>query len=214
MSTNGARKEKMTAMTPDVYEPYFSKVTDVCLKLFDIGETIDPFALLTRLMTLDGLPMHCPVHHFIMPATLLTTCLQRQGDGVATLRRNLEEAEKRARKVLPGFCGFYGACGAAVGVGIFFSVITDATPYSSDKSWSWANRATGQALMDIAALGGPRCCKRTCYRAFQSVLPQLNETLDIVIKPPTSIQCMQHQNNMECLRTACPYYPETEQATR
>ena len=47
--------------------------------------------------------------------------------------KKIEDARKRAVNVLGGFCGFYGACGAAVGTGIFISVITEANPLSRDE---------------------------------------------------------------------------------
>ncbi|MEL7622638.1 MAG: DUF5714 domain-containing protein [Clostridiales bacterium] len=196
----------MAVITPDMYEPYYDKVSEACLQAFSGDRTVEPFGLMTRLMSLEGLPMHCPVHHYIIPAALLAACRRLQGLDETVLRRDLQETEKRARHILPGFCGFYGSCGAAVGAGIFFSVITDTTPYSRGQTWGWANRATGQALIDIASLGGPRCCKRTCFRALQSVLPQIKETLGFDFPLPENIRCTQNANNSECLLSACPYY--------
>lgn len=198
----------MTVITPDMYEPYYDKVRKACLEDFSAAKMPEPFWLMTRLMALEGLPMHCPVHHYIIPAALLTACRRRQGQEKAVLQRDLHEAEKRARNILPGFCGFYGSCGAAVGAGIFFSIITDTTPYSKGQTWAWANRATGQSLLDIASLGGPRCCKRTCFRSMQSVLPQIKETLGYDFVLPEPIRCTQNVNNGQCLLSACPYYQE------
>ena len=72
---------------------------------------------------------------------------------------------RRARNVLPAFCGLYGACGAAVGCGIFMSVYTGTTPLSKD-TWSLCNYATAGALSEMAKLGGPRCCKRNTFAAL------------------------------------------------
>lgn len=199
----------MATLTPDVWEPYYGKVSAACLAEFEGAESCEPFALLKQLLHLEGLPMHCPVHHHILPAVLLTVVRKAQAHPVEVLERDLAEAEKRARNILPGFCGFYGACGAAVGLGVFFSVITDATPYSAGKPWAWANQATGKTLLDISEMGGPRCCKRTSYTALQSVLPLIAETINIQFTIPDEIVCDQDGDNHECLRKACPYYKDS-----
>lgn len=200
----------MTVQASDLWEPYYDQVTETCLVKYKQADEIDPLDLLTTLMHLEGLPMHCPVHHYIMPALFLTAVRKKQGHQVEVLERDLVETEKRARNILPGFCGFYGACGAAVGLGVFFSMITDATPYSPGNPWAWANKATGQALLDISEMGGPRCCKRTSYRAFQTGLSQIENNLGISFNVPQKIICTQHELNAECLRLACPYYPVEE----
>ena len=62
-------------------------------------------------MDLEGLPMHCPPHHFMVPAVLLTACALQEGKTREELEKLLTEADKRAKKVLGGFCGNYGNCG-------------------------------------------------------------------------------------------------------
>ncbi len=190
----------------NIWEPYYDQVTQICLLEFKQKSDIDLWSLFTKLIELDGLPMHCPVHHYILPAALLTTVRKKQGHEIEIIQRDLAEAEKRGRNVLSGFCGFYGSCGAAVGAGIFFSIITDATPHSAGQTWGWANQATGQALVNIAKFGGPRCCKRTSFISLQSVLPQIEDVLEINLRLPQEITCTYHKRNQECLKTNCPFY--------
>lgn len=196
-------------MDSSKWEPYFPMVTDICLEAAAGGRRPELLDLLTRMMDLNGLPMHCPVHHYMVPAALLTVCRGLRGYGVEILERDLATSLERARNVLPGFCGFYGTCGAAVGVGIFWSVITDSTPYSP-ASWPHLNRATGQALLEIAELGGPRCCKRTVFSAVKSTIPQIRELLGLEIALPAEIVCQYHKQNAECRKQGCPYYPTVE----
>ncbi|VUT25840.1 MAG: hypothetical protein MOIL_01256 [Candidatus Methanolliviera sp. GoM_oil] len=59
------------------------------------------------------------------------------------------------QKNLGGFCGYHGDCGAAVGTGIFISLITDATPLSKHE-WKLSNLMTAKSLLSIANHGGPR----------------------------------------------------------
>ena len=73
--------------------------------------------------------MHGPEHHFLIPAVLLSAFYNVSGEP-GEKEKKIKQARKRAENVLGGFCGFYGDCGAAVGTGIFVSVITGATPLS------------------------------------------------------------------------------------
>lgn len=59
----------------------------------------------------------------------------------------------RAQSIVGGSCGFHGACRAAIGVGIFVSLVTAATPTSGEE-WRLCNTATAEALTRIAARGG------------------------------------------------------------
>ena len=103
----------------------------------------DPVALATRLMRHPAVKMHGPEHHFLVPATLLTAwSIATGGADRAAL---LAEARRRSDTVVGGSCGFHGACGSGIGVGIFASLATGATPRSG-ASWGQANRATGRTL--------------------------------------------------------------------
>lgn len=189
--------------------PYFAAVTERCLASFKDEKSPEPYALLTQLFEIEGMPMHCPVHHYMIPALLLTLSRKEQGHDEEVLRRDLAEALKRGQNVLGGFCGYYGSCGAAVGLGIFWSIITDTSPLSV-KTWSYGNRATGQALIDMAEHGGPRCCKRTSFVALESALPQVNEVLKLNLTWPGKIVCTYYEQNRECLKERCLYYPPAE----
>lgn len=186
-------------------EPYYASTTKACLAALASGEAANAGALLQSLLAQPGLPMHCPVHHYIVPAALLSYAAAHSGASKAALRRRLASAEERSRNVLGGFCGFYGACGAAVGLGIFVSVHTGTTPLQAEH-WGLANRATGQALLAIAQHGGPRCCKRVSLATLESAAP----ILAALGLPPAHIQrpaCTWHEGNAECLKNNCPYYP-------
>jgi hypothetical protein len=122
----------------------------------------------------------------------------------ALKRKKLELARKRSSHVLGGFCGSHGTCGAAIGSGIFLSLILDSTPLK-EKEWKMSNMLTSKALHNIAMAGGPRCCKRDTYMAIQEaclfVATELNVTL-----PVSEPQCTFSNRNKECLQTNCLYY--------
>lgn len=188
------------------FDAYYPRITQTCKEAFLSGGAEDPIALATAVMELEGFPMHAPLHHYLVPAVLLTVCRKAQGHDCSVLERDLEVALERACGVPGGSCGFYGACGAGVGVGIFWSVITDCTPLS-DQVWGYSNGATGKALTEIAAVGGPRCCKRCTYLALESTLEQIRSVLELDVRAVRP-SCHFSDRNTECLGARCPYHPE------
>ena len=164
----------------------------------------DPVALATGLMRHPSLKLHGPEHHFLVPAALLAALCNARGDEAAKPRL-LAEARRRADAVPGGSCGFQGACGAGVGVGIFASMATGATPLARE-TWGLANGATAQALTVIGALGGPRCCKRTTWLALLSGIRFAREKLGVRLdgRGPA---CEWSGRNAECLDAACPFHP-------
>lgn len=189
------------------FDIYYEQITRVCLEQYRGREPIRLLVLVQELMALDGFPIHAPVHHYLVPAVLLTVCRRAQHHPIEVLERDLTLALERSQNVPGGACGFYGACGACVGVGIFWSVITDTTPLSS-QSWAYGNRATGEALLAVAEVGGPRCCKRCTFLSLASALPQIRSVLGIDLADDVPL-CGFHSQNKECLGAACPYYPGT-----
>jgi len=163
----------------------------------------DPVELATALMRHPSVKMHGPEHHLLVPATLLaawanaTSAPDRAG--------LLAEARRRSDMVVGGSCGFHGACGSGVGVGIFASLATGATPRSG-PSWGRANRATARALQVIGDVGGPRCCKRTSWLALLSGIRFAREELGVALEG-RGPRCEFHSRNDDCLERDCPFYP-------
>ena len=164
----------------------------------------DPVALATSLMRHPSLNLHGPEHHFLVPAVLLTAVANaRETSGDKA--RLLAEARRRSDTVAGGSCGFQGACGAGVGVGIFASVATGATPLAR-QAWGTANGATGRALTVIGSLGGPRCCKRTTWLALLTGIRVARETLGVRLSG-RGPACEWSELNGECLGDPCPFHP-------
>jgi hypothetical protein len=164
----------------------------------------DPVALATHLMRHPSLKLHGPEHHFLVPAALLTAMANAQGRA-ADKPRLLAEARRRADSVPGGSCGFHGACGAGVGVGIFASIAEGTTPLTRD-GWGRANQATGRALTVIGGVGGPRCCKRTTWLALLTGIRVARQALGVRLtgRGPA---CEWSDVNAECLDEACPFHP-------
>ena len=118
---------------------------------------------------------------------------------------DLLEIEERAKEVPGGACGFYGNCGAAVGIGLFLSVYTGTDPHS-EEYWGECNLATGRALQSIGEIAGPRCCKRNSFLALCSALDTLEEFLHISIPRTGEIRCKYHDANPDCKGSECPFF--------
>jgi hypothetical protein len=89
----------------------------------------NPIEIALTLMRDSRIMMHGPENHFLVPAVLLAAYYNTVHQPALKMPKILK-ARQRADNVLGGFCGYYGTCGAAVGTGIFISLITDASPLS------------------------------------------------------------------------------------
>lgn len=187
----------------------FASLREVCKKMYEAGKVLKADEALMELMNMEGILMHCPYHHFIMPAALLTITAIQEKKSWEELDGWLSVTEERAKTVPPGFCGFCGTCGAAVGIGIFISVYTGATPLAVEN-WQWANEGTGRCLIAISKYPGPRCCKRTSFLAAQEGVPYINEKCGLHIEISEDIQCQYHSRNAQCLEEKCPFYKAHE----
>ena len=164
----------------------------------------DPIEIALTLMKNKKIKMHGPEHHFLVPAALLCAYYNQIGDNKKK-EKAINEAELRAKNVLGGFCGFYGACGAAIGVGIFLSIITTANPLSKTE-WRLSNLATAQSLESIAIHGGPRCCKRNTLLAIKKAIAFVKDNLGIEIKTKSDVKCVFSSLNRECIKELCPFF--------
>ena len=153
-------------------------------------------------MAHPSVPMHGPEHHAIVPAAIITAV---RNAGYPVPESAIEKAIERASKVPGGWCGLYGDCGAAVGVGIAVSVLTNATPLTG-KERSLALGATSFALSRMLD-GQPRCCKRASRVAVEAVVEYLEDKLNIKLKKSQRASCTYTVRNQQCAKTECSYYP-------
>ena len=175
-------------------------IEKVCVQ----SDSIRPVELAIKLMKSPSVKMHGPEHHYLVPAVLLTAFYNEKGQ-LGEKVKKLRVARKRAENVLGGFCGFYGACGAGVGTGIFVSLITDSTPLSTD-TWGLANKLTSESLACIAELGGPRCCKRDTFLALETASEFVQEHFSVTLPITEPMLCEFSHLNRECLLAECPFH--------
>ena len=168
-------------------------------------EKTNPMEMAIELMKNSTINMHGPEHHYLVPAVLLTSFYNIKNDKKTKLKK-LTVAKARAKDVPGGMCGFHGNCGAAVGTGIYMSIITGSTPLSTE-SWGLANMMTGTALLSIGKKGGPRCCKRDSFIAIEGAARFTEENLSIKLYEYEAYKpkCTFKSRNKECLGSKCPY---------
>ena len=166
------------------------------------SKSINPSEIIEKVMAHPSVPMHGPEHHAIVPAAIITAV---RNAGYPVPDGAVEKAIERASKVPGGWCGLYGDCGAAVGVGIAVSVLTNATPLTG-KERSLALGGTSFALSRMLN-DQPRCCKRASRTAIEAAVDYLNSKLGIRIEKSNRVSCTYTVRNQQCAKTNCPYYP-------
>ena len=171
--------------------------------LLDSSEK-DPIKLFLKVAQFPAVHMHGPEHHSIVPCVLLAAYRNNGGD--IRLDTVMEEAKRRGGKVPGGICGFWGVCGAAVGAGIYASLITGSNPLS-ERVWSIPQTLTSRCLDAMAEVGGPRCCKRTSRIAIETAVQFTKEHFHISMLTEKE-HCTRYNENNECLHQRCPYYGE------
>jgi hypothetical protein len=162
----------------------------------------DPMAMALRILSHPAVKLHGPEHHFLVPAVLVAAYSNAKGETAKRAER-VAEARKRSEPILGGFCGFQGACGAAIGTGTFVSVVTSATPLKG-KERGLANRMTARALTVVASTDAARCCKRDSMLSILAAVKFANEHLGVRM-PSQGAACAWCDMNDECAGGACPF---------
>ena len=167
----------------------------------------NPIEILEKLMSQPDCPMHGPTHHVLVGAALLTAYNNSLPDSSKLdLKEALAEMRERGEQVPGGACGYMGACGASISTGIFLSIVTRNTPFSTD-TWRLCNLCTARALEQVAENGGPRCCKRDSYLSILTTIDFVKENLGVEMVKP-EVHCTRSQINEQCIGKKCPFSPQ------
>ena len=198
------RVPKKSMPTPEVVaDTTVDTIAVLCLA----DTSRNPIEVLERLMSQPDCPMHGPEHHVLVGAALLTAYNNCLPDSAKlNLEEVLAEMRERGEQVPGGACGYMGACGASISTGIFLSIVTRNTPFSTD-TWRLCNLMTARALEQVAENGGPRCCKRDSYLSILTAIDFVKENLGVEMEKP-EITCSRSQINEQCIGERCPFSPE------
>ena len=203
----GTKQEENVATSAAEEQPsqpqWMDSVAALCLQ----ETSRNPIAVLETLMSQPFCHMHGPEHHVLVGAALLTAYNNSLPDSAKLdMKSTLSEVMERGRKVPGGACGSMGACGASISTGIFMSVITRNTPFSTD-TWRLCNLCTSRALEQVALNGGPRCCKRDSYLSILTAIDFVKDNLGVEMEKPV-VHCTRSQSNEQCIGKKCPFAPE------
>ncbi len=166
----------------------------------------DAVALMQSVRSHPQFRIHGPEHHALVPAAILAA-LRNAGYGVSD--EQIRTGIQRGQTVAGGACAFLGACGAALGAGIAFSVLMGANPYHGDRRQA-VQQMTGIVLGKISSYRAPRCCQRDSWLALRAASKLLREDLDFELTVDHVITCEQFQENRECIHGQCPLWPGRE----
>lgn len=154
----------------------------------------------------DRLPVHGTWHHALVPGIIMK-CLSNSGNDFS--EDDVREAMERGMMIPGGSCGFHGACGAGLGVGIAVSIAGRITPLH-ERERSIALMVTSRALACAAKIEGARCCPRATYSAFELASLELGG-LGYAL-PLTGVRgrCRFTETNNECIEDKCPFFPSKD----
>jgi SAM-dependent methyltransferase len=169
-------------------------------------ELSDPVEVFREMRRSYPFPVHGPEHHALVPVAFLTAYRNVTG---AISQETVEEGLRLGSTLPGGTCAFWGGCAAALGVGIAYSLILDATPLKGAER-QVCQQLVSEVLQRISALGGARCCQRESYLslmlACEHSAEMLPHRIDCAPPPP----CDQVWLNSECLGADCPYSPSRQ----
>lgn len=166
------------------------------------SDATDPFALLHLLRSHPTLAMHGQEHHAMVPGILLA--VYRNNGGQLSDDRIITGID-RGSKIPGGVCGFWGGCGAGLGVGIAFAVIIEATPLTANARQQ-AQKITARVMDKLAETKGARCCRRESLGALQEAAAIADEIFGISMPIKDERACDQSELNRECIRKACRFW--------
>ena len=169
----------------------------------------DLIRLLTLIRSHPSIPMHGPEHHAMIPGILLA-CYRNCGGEIGS--KEILTAISRGADVPGGVCGFWGACGAAIGIGIGVATIFAATPLTPGPR-QLAQEFSGRILMALAVRQGGRCCQRETYIALTETARLSSELLHVSLPAEAELHCDQYLKNKECIRAECPLWQQRVRVT-
>lgn len=173
-------------------------VKQVCLH----SKESDAVTLMQTIRSHPHFRVHGPEHHALVPAVILAAL---KNSGVPISGEQIQTAIQRGQTIAGGACAFLGICGAAIGVGIAFSVLMGANPYQADNR-QFVQKITQEVLETISAYKAPRCCQRDAWLALQKASELLKGKMGIQLTVNRVIACKQFSENKECIHKQCPLW--------
>lgn len=174
------------------------KIIQACLN----APGTDPIAIFRHVAAMDFVRIHGPEHHILDGACLLTAFRNAGGD--ICLESALEKLLEEGLRMPGAMCGLWGVCGSVSSIGAALAIIDSTGPLSTDSSWGSHMEYTSAALARLAAVGGPRCCKRDAFLSLLAAVDYLNSHYSVTLPVP-KVQCDFFPDNRQCIGEHCPF---------
>ncbi|HJJ31677.1 MAG TPA: DUF5714 domain-containing protein [Methanocorpusculum sp.] len=188
-------------------EAAYAVIKYVCLS----STSKNPVEIMEEIIKSPAVHVHGPEYHVIVSSVLLTA--YHNAGGKLDLESALTAAKMRGMKIIGGFCGLAGACGAGIASGIFLSIALKTNPLS-EKNWGLGMQLTSACLGEIGKCGGPRCCRRDSLTSIKTTAEFVKKEFGIGMELPEKIVCRHSADNHECLKEKCPYFPTKDGAVQ
>jgi hypothetical protein len=176
---------------------------DIIKKVCLVSTEKDMVKLYKKIRNHRSFSIHGPEHHALVAGVVLTA-YRNMGRQIS--KDILNETIDRGASVPGGYCGYYGVCGAAVGVGIAFATILKSTPLTP-KERQTVMDVTAEVLKVIAQNEAARCCLRDSVIAINEAVRLSEKYLDIKLVSDEKFICTQFKRNKECIKDSCPFWP-------
>ncbi len=162
----------------------------------------DLIELLQEIRRHPAIPLHGPEHHLMVPGIILAAYRNRGGQVPRTM---LQTALRRGKTVPGGYCAYTGGCGAALGVGIAFSLILRASPVKA-RERQQVQQVMQAVIQAQAEFTAARCCQRDSWLALKTAAALSATFLPITLQAELPLRCQQAHLNQECLGSECPLW--------
>jgi SAM-dependent methyltransferase len=176
-----------------------ARVRDLCTT----SRETDMIRLLQEVRSQARFPMHGPEHHALVPGVILATYRNLGGEIKV---KDILNGIDRGATVPGGACGFMGTCGAAVGVGIAFSIILGSSPLTPELRQK-VQKALSEIMGVLSEREAARCCHRECVLALREAARISRELLPVSLRADYLSPCEQYAKNAECIGPKCPLFP-------
>ena len=181
---------------------------EIIKKICTNSTETDAAILMQEIRSHNSFKIHGPEHHSLVPVIILTVL---KNCGYPINANHINTAIQRGQTITGGACAFLGACGAAIGVGIAYSIILEANPYEGKKRQA-VQQATAKVLEAIASYTAARCCQRDSWIALDTCSKIIKENMGLYF-PVSSIICNQYEQNKECIHDKCPLFVKKNEAS-
>lgn len=179
-------------------------IAEACLA----SESKDPIALFKTIAAKGFVRIHGPEHHVLDGACFLTAF--RNAGGTVELEKGLAHIIREGLRMPGATCGLWGVCGSVTSIGTALAFLEGTGPLTADDSWASHMGYTAAALTELAAVGGPRCCKRDAFLALKTAVTYAKERFDVSMESG-DIVCGFFPKNEQCMKGRCPFYRGKEE---